>query len=1254
MQTVSNTFLAALQANSKDLVKVVEIYHQDAVPGAGGFDPQSGDFLVGYAKVAGVSFRTRNYKRLLLSTGGVSKHLDKELSGFDFTLSNLSREVVDFELATGYEGLICVVRVLDRNLSTNLNDSIVEFVGRCEKPETFDRRSESVSIAALQILNSTEVIIPRRTFSPDDPEGRVPSDPLFEGFRIQHRTGSVNYTEKKRFLIFFSKRVTRTLQYSSHSDFQSSQAVPVALGRVQTEMIQLAYADQGNGIAGTGAWCEGEIEAYESIRSVTPGFPLDATADKFGELGGVGNQINDDPGWVGSGIYSRLAYSRYYARGSRPEDDDPAPQIVSIIFGTKVPLPDGTNDFTNITEFSDNPVYQSRWLMNSPDYFNLAHAFFDDDLIVEAGEYCEQVLVDHTLSERVIYPNSQSGIAGTAYKNFKSTAIVGADYYKARNDASLNKSAAFIEANYEFYATRPDIIDDQDGDDLPDYPTYDDPAATEYRRRYTSNVILKEQMPAIDFLFDILFPSANLFLTQTAAGQLAVKVNKPADFSFLYADSVVGATEVHVRSIEAWKTNQGRLLVGVNQADSEIRTITGWRYNSTVSIAVSASGGVSWSSGTLTGGSDTVAPNSTLTVSTSTGTKSITIDGYTTSYIAAGGDTTATVAGRLASQINSHPILTRYIKAAWTPNTSTVLVSSKIGYLTLASALDFAHNKEITSPAAAPTLTQSAGAGSLAAGDYEVSYAYQTAEGETLPSPVQTITLAANKNIDVSAVTPLPDPRITAVNWYVSQETNGIRRKRHSQNAGGAFTISALPTRRDEIEPVENQTAEEVLRIAMAFTDAASDQADLSRSNMLKGSFRFPLGKRQPSINQVVGKFRDASQDFRLTELRVNDYAHQAKVKKVNKEEISLAAVDSYNQARRLLNQKLAEWRDGDFFHGLTSDGEALLLEEGDIIAVTDESGRFVNEPVRVEDIESSDDNGYPTISIVARKYRRYFFDDQVVEKILPTPTVLNNEHNTETESPTLWQFAAATNTYVDLAAENFNAANAKYRKVEVSAASDMSSPTVTVVNEVPMEPVFRVTKVSEAPAVTKYIRVSFSSNNVLYGNVSNILAVTFADNTGSGGSGGGSDPCFAGWMLFRTFEGDLVPMETLFENRKEFIGKPVARSYDHYGAMVPGVIEDVFVHEVKEYLQISFASGEIHHVTEEHPYFLGDRYRAIGSLRIGDSVMDMEGEFDRIELITPITPDKPVKVYNARIRQYQNYTVGRKHVHNLKEAPVL
>jgi hypothetical protein len=127
-------------------------------------------------------------------------------------------------------------------------------------------------------------------------------------------------------------------------------------------------------------------------------------------------------------------------------------------------------------------------------------------------------------------------------------------------------------------------------------------------------------------------------------------------------------------------------------------------------------------------------------------------------------------------------------------------------------------------------------------------------------------------------------------------------------------------------------TAERCAQVNMPFSDVSFGA--LTRANILRDSFKWPLGSKQSSYNQFVITYNDAVQDFQQTELRENDYDHQDQINRINKWEISGACVDNYHQADRLVQAARYKYREGDFFCSLETTGLALLLEEGDVIVI--------------------------------------------------------------------------------------------------------------------------------------------------------------------------------------------------------------------------------------------------------------------------------------------------------------------------------
>jgi hypothetical protein len=1271
MQKVGSNLTQVLTSpntEEKQYRTVVEFYVSDAEPSASGFDPRSADYLFGAVgtEFGGFKFLGAEYNLRAKTIGDVTRTMRKELSSFSVTLMNDTREVIDIEYLIGFEGLVCVVRLIDRKASDSLENSIVIFTGRCEKPDTFSRDTESVKIEVKQILSATEVPIPRRKFTPNDDEGRSPSDPLFEGFRYVQRQGQVTYRERVLrggFLgaIGLKKWVTRTMQYSSHSDIDSEQCVPLALGRVQFKFIIFASQDKGVWIEIVAFACEGEVAGFENIRTITPGFYLPTIEPRVGLPGGTGDQLNYHPDWAGSGIYSRLAWATIVAKGTTIESDDPAPEIVGIVNGLKIPLPGPNKDFS-VKAWSDNPVYQSRWVINSKDFFNLSNNWFDNEEIIEEADYCNHVIRDQSNTDTVLLQNSQIGRAGINYRHYRSSSSINSEFFRGTEHGieQPDMDLRIQEVDYQYYDDIPYNSDDWTGSGQPVLPP------VKYRKRASSNVLLGEEQKAIDFLFDVIFPAANLYLVQKASGKLSIRAARPADFGFVRQTSQPGTSEIKISNINPFAADPGCILIGANLMTSEVRRVTGTRYDASVSIPIQASGGVSASSASLTGGSSVAAPQAILTVN-SLSFYTINIDGFEISYTASASDSVETAAGMLAGIINSHNELNKYVKASWSVGSAFVTVSSRIGFLDLDAPLENIHNAAIDNPATAPVL--SAVSGLLPAGTYLVAYSFETPEGETLPSPYAQITLTGGQNISIAAVTPAA--RVERVNWYVAVEPNGVRTRLMLTNSGAGWIVNELPSLHNDVEPIVNSTAAECHRIAIAFTDKGSTAVNRPTSNMLKGGFKFPQGKKQKSTNIIEISYREASEDFSKTKLTVVDSRHIKKVKKKNILKINGAAIDNYSQARRIANQQLAIHRDGDFFHTLSSDNEALLLEEGDIVAVTDESGRFVNEPVRIEDLVFSDLISYPKVSVTGRKYRRRFYDDQIQERLVPLPLIVNNPTNTEQQAPVIWQYSAATNTEVKIGVNGYTD-SAKFRKVEVSGQSNMAGAVEVIIEAASfanglLPPIQTVTKLSEAAAVTRYFRMSHSSNGFTFGSWSNVIPVIFAAADGTGGSTGGGETgvvtpggggyggsCFTERMPFRLITEETIPFVELYERREFYINKPLAKAFDKKGNSVGGVIEDVFRHPVKEYLIVTFSDGERHEVTAEHKYYV-EFEKSVGIGRIAEesgSVLNDDNSSSFVVSVEKVVLDEPIWVYNCRIGIYRNYTLGRKKVSNRKDVP--
>lgn len=398
---IANSALETILATATDVSCVCEIYSADAIPGDDGLDPI--DALDCFAAVSGITFRTREYKSLVSSFGTIKRTITKETNTCSVTFSNVSRAISDFEFNNGFEGLIIVIRLLSRSLSSAVTDTQILFAGRCDKPSSGTK--ESLTVTAKFIVGSIDVVCPRRKFSPDDQEGRVSSDPEFEGFLFTPQYGTTSYSVRvKRGGILgifgFKKTVRQTLAWSSFSDVDANQSVPEVLGRSQILGRHISYVDVGPELHIRTAFCEGEIEDIVNARSTDTSFPLNASS--YVEIYGLVGSLNgpDDPGWAGStGYFSRTAHIRGQLDNSAVDVTDAAADVAAVILGRKMMTPDPITGDWNVYQWTDNGAAHVRFLLTSDDYFKLDENWIDDDFFNETFDYNADFIFDTSVSD---------------------------------------------------------------------------------------------------------------------------------------------------------------------------------------------------------------------------------------------------------------------------------------------------------------------------------------------------------------------------------------------------------------------------------------------------------------------------------------------------------------------------------------------------------------------------------------------------------------------------------------------------------------------------------------------------------------------------------------------------------------------------------------------------------------------------------------------------------------------------------------
>ena len=984
---------------------VAEIYAPDAVPP---FDPA--DALKRYASVADVAVAGQPYKPQIRSFGSFTRTVGDEIPMCDITLDNLDRDASRFEFGTGFEGCILVVRWISRSNAEDLEDTVVMWAGRIQQPESGSR--EEVTLTAKFMLGSLWVKMPRRKFTPEDRAARNPADPLYEGFRFMPQYGKDTYSKRGQgFLANLRLKAKygkgNSISWSSYSDIDQDKYLPEVFGRTQLAGTNLSYADIGTDIRCTTAFCEGEILGFVNFRSIDPRWSVKPTpVFRYGKQGGVGTQIPlTDANWPGNGYYSRTALVFSTCGGSNLLDEDPAPVFASVINGKLVTVPDGDGDWT-LTKWSDNGAAIVRYLITNEDYFNLPEGWIDDASFYEAHQYNDEIIYDRSDSDILVAPNTANfndeDYFGT---ELRSTAIADTYWFKQLAEEGdledhLERAPSLIVYSDDEPLDGISQFFERDSPEDPDIPPPGGGRAAYYtflmRRRYTTNFSINEEKPLLDILNETILTASRMYFGIGTDGKITLNHKKPAPGGFLLDAVASDGDELEVDDV-SWYTEPTLAVLDPYSSTSEVVEVTGLIFPSslndttltasediTVTAFTGATGGTTPASATITA----TGPFTALTQ------YSVTLDGISIFYIFRTYDTETTLAGFIWAAINGHPVLGKRFRAEW-DGMDEVTVYTRKGLLTLSEGTMYAHEGAVEDPVTAPTLTATTG-GNLSPGSYRVLYAFANGKGRTNASAYAVATVVANGRIQVTAITP---PTGCDVLWYMSAGPTAWNLRLVNRNGGAGFNIDTAPGWSAELPPDRNTTGSELIAIEAVFSDREEERTNIERSNVLRASYEWSLGDRQNPVNQVEVKFRDAAQDFRLVTLKLGDKAHIEKVREVNSEEVDGTAIDSWHQAYRLASNTLAELREGDFFYRWTSDRNAGLLKEGDVVVVTDDGAEVYNLPVRIEEINVEIEGGAPRFNFTARKYNYTLYDDSVAERIVPivvetdaTPTYIVTE----------------------------------------------------------------------------------------------------------------------------------------------------------------------------------------------------------------------------------------------------------------------
>ena len=456
MLTLTANMLTALAARtttasvSRNRTMLWEVYDPNYLPTDGQFNPD--DAIALWAKTA-ITWQGNLYQRRVLASSSISQYISGQFDNQTLTIENADRYLSNFLVTNNINGMRLVARYINIDLSTALEDSVVRFVGRLQAPEGSDIDKEQGQITAKEELASLDIEVPKRRVAPEDPVGRSPNDPLFQGFLFNSRPSSVKYveTETARKLLFFSrkKEIVKYNQWSSQGGAED-QVVPLIFGRVQMAGIPVFWVDIGFYIIGIwvysghkitsitnfqlpdqnyifyGPWAT-DLQQQEHVHLGDPGGTgTNATPDDIENTYPQNTALLSDTGYVGFAVGGPEVATQPFAN---PNMDD-VPNLVAIIRG-EIDLPGEDGVFDQVG-FSDSPVYIARFVLTSPDLFGLDPELIYDGELPAVHAERQRPVIDRSNAELLFMPTHDAVSAGAGTIDmFTSSGILSPEYFKA-------------------------------------------------------------------------------------------------------------------------------------------------------------------------------------------------------------------------------------------------------------------------------------------------------------------------------------------------------------------------------------------------------------------------------------------------------------------------------------------------------------------------------------------------------------------------------------------------------------------------------------------------------------------------------------------------------------------------------------------------------------------------------------------------------------------------------------------------------
>ena len=556
MQKVGKKFLRHLRRPSRKFIDVVEFYDSKEINIT---DADAPSRALGRFSQFCATWNGFEYKPYLKGgIGDITYTMTRETNHGTLKFSNINREMTAWALLNTVQGMRVVVRRIDRK---NPDDfQIVAANLRARRPKGFMFTEFTVELyeddgglnrqiprrhlqklcpldfGGMMCLNCQPLSAKSLKYQSDwlnsgedgctktfeDCAAKNNTD-AFQGLRFQAVSGSFQYSETitKRVFFFFKRKKTiwKTFNYSSQNIEEDNDIVGMVFGRAQIVAKPLQWIDTGTIIKSTQWLSEGKISSVAELRCRSKGFTASNAATlHLGECGGTGTQL-PDPRFPNSGALSRLAYFGEDTSGSDQFGLDNAPIYTAIVRGIEFDTPDGNGLWAK--KWTDIGAFMTRGLYLDAEFGGKSADYWDDASTVKAANICRQIIEDRTNTERaVINQGEQPNYAAQNFRRFRSTGVVTG--YRFRDEFGQNAPDSVPEDLRDAYI---DWVD-------PLYPPSDLQPIIYLRRRYTTNVWLREEVALKDFINKTILPSFNGYLVVNRLGKTEVRVEAAVDHAY--------------------------------------------------------------------------------------------------------------------------------------------------------------------------------------------------------------------------------------------------------------------------------------------------------------------------------------------------------------------------------------------------------------------------------------------------------------------------------------------------------------------------------------------------------------------------------------------------------------------------------------------------------------------------------------------------------------------------------------------------